>query len=111
MTYPIEGRVLDLEGQPIPGVRIRVASSQARRFGRLAGNAFWRARVLHLPERISPEFVGGLSRAVTGKDGRFRLTGLGATASWMSSCVGRKSSGATFEVVTRRKLPPGCDRS
>jgi len=72
---PIEGRLLDLEGQPVEGVRAHVVSLHR---GDL--NAWIKVILAYngpLPEGKSSEILGASASAVTGKDGRFRLTGIG----------------------------------
>jgi RNA polymerase sigma factor (sigma-70 family) len=72
---PIEGRVLDLEGRPVSGIRVQVVNLKR---GDLDA---WIKIVLAynsaIPKDICSEILGVSASAMTGKDGRFRLTGIG----------------------------------
>jgi RNA polymerase sigma factor (sigma-70 family) len=106
---PIEGRVLDLEGRPIPDVRVQVVSLKR---GDL--DAWFKGilakRYPQLPERIGPEILGASASAVSGKDGRFRLTGFGRDRVVYVRLRGENVEASDFDVVTRLKLPPGLSR-
>jgi RNA polymerase sigma factor (sigma-70 family) len=106
---PIEGRVLDLEGRPVAGVRVRVV-------GFMQGDVdAWmegtlRRRYPQLTNRISPEVLGEPNAAVTDKDGRFRLTGLGRDRVMHVLLEGDNIERGDFEVVTRLEVPKGLSR-
>ena len=82
---PIVGRVLDLEGRPIPGVTIRPIGLYASPDEDLAG---WEAAMAgakdiydgamgKLPKRLELFRWRNELAVTTGADGRFRLTGIG----------------------------------
>jgi RNA polymerase sigma factor (sigma-70 family) len=80
---PLEGRVLDLQGKPVPGITVRITAIAAAEDEDLKP---WLQKVqkekelfnVHYPRAILPAAVAGLTQAVTtGADGRFRLTGIG----------------------------------
>src|SRR5262249_4436548 len=82
---PIEGRVVDLQGRPVPGVTIRPVGVYASAAEDLA---VWEAAMSRSKD-LADGAPGKLSRflelfrwgrdfsATTGPDGRFRMTGLG----------------------------------
>src|SRR5262249_13896125 len=82
---PIQGRVLDLEGRPVAGVSVRVRSYHL--VGPQDGNLkAWvedlqakKNEGVHSLGSMNPAYQLGLARpVVTGPDGKFRLTGVGA---------------------------------
>ncbi len=103
---PVEGRVLDLEGRPVAGVRVHVA-------GFMQGDVdAWmegvrKHRYPQMKKRINPEILGESVTAITGKDGRFRLTGLGRDRLMHVLLEGDNIERGDFEVVTRLELPKG----
>jgi protocatechuate 3,4-dioxygenase beta subunit len=106
---PINGRVLDLEGRPVAGVRVRAArlmrgDLKAWLDGTLAH------RYPQLPERIGPEILGESVTAVTGKDGRFRLSGFGRDRVVHVLLEGDNIERGDFEVVTRPEVPRGLSK-
>jgi RNA polymerase sigma factor (sigma-70 family) len=84
---PLRGRILDLQGKPVPGVTVRpvaVVANAANDLGRLVKviettNAWW----AELPDEHRPNIVfsapaAGLTQtAVTDGEGRFTLSGFG----------------------------------
>jgi RNA polymerase sigma factor (sigma-70 family) len=106
---PINGRVLDLEGRPVGGVNVKAISLkrgdlkawfegiQAKRYPQLKGG-------------IKPESAGATASAVTGKDGRFRLTGFGRDRVVYLLLDGENIERGDFEVVTRHEIPSGLSR-
>lgn len=105
---PITGRIVDLEGRPIPGVTVQVESIYKAKGGDLTpwleamrrGEPPWVA-YRHLEE--NEEKPSG--KAETDAQGRFRLEGLGAEK-WVSlSIEGPTIAYTTLEVVTRRIAP------
>ena len=81
---PIEGRVLDLEGKPVAGVSVRVRSYYLGDGDLKAWVEALQARkeghsVHSLGGSMNPAYQLGLARpVVSGADGKFRLTGVGA---------------------------------
>ncbi len=77
---PIEGRIIDLEGRPVAGARVKVDRIWLPRDSRLAD---WLARAAELGstgpwDGLAPMPADLLDAVTTGPDGRFRLEGLGA---------------------------------
>jgi RNA polymerase sigma factor (sigma-70 family) len=81
---PINGRVVDLEGRPIPAVTVRVMCLIPLRTEDLQpwlnalrknkdGGLLWK----HQGAELYPQTVGLEKPVVTGADGRFRLAGIG----------------------------------
>jgi RNA polymerase sigma factor (sigma-70 family) len=83
--FPITGRVLDLEGRPIPGIAVELRWLGKHPSGKIDmwiqkfidanGKGFW----IHEEglQIIRPWALGVPTLATTDKDGRFQLTGLG----------------------------------
>jgi RNA polymerase sigma factor (sigma-70 family) len=99
---PIEGRVVDLQGQPIAGVTVQVRSVRCREDGgdlkafvealRAKKHDYGDTHWPHL--WLDPALLGLPRPAVTGADGKFRLTGLA------SEClVGVRFAGPTIETA------------
>ena len=124
---PIEGRVLNLEGRPVAGVRLRVASiamvesslddwiAQMRDFrpeSRAANAAngnnrqtLNRAPWFTIGKRLWPGPCAMLPEAVTGDDGRFRLQGLGADRQVTLRVEGDSVAKTFVDVITRPMTP------
>jgi hypothetical protein len=80
---PIEGRVLDLEGKPVAGVSVRVRNYHPGSDGDLKAwvDALQAKKEVSVSQlgRMNPAYQLGLAQPViTGADGKFRLTGVGA---------------------------------
>ena len=105
----INGRVLDLEGRPVAGVNVKAFS-----LNRGDLKAWFEGILAHrypqLRGGIRPEAAGATTSAVTGKDGRFRLTGFGRDRVVYLSLDGANIEKADFEVVTRHEIPAGLRR-
>jgi hypothetical protein len=74
---PIEGHVVDLEGRPVAGARVKVERIWFAREGKLAD---WLARAGDAGVRgpgHGLDWLPATTTAATGPDGRFRLTGTG----------------------------------
>jgi RNA polymerase sigma factor (sigma-70 family) len=82
---PIEGRILDLEGRPVPGATLKVTRVSQKAGGDLAA---WLEENVEQHKRgfyhtddglsvIRPEAFDGPVTVSVGADGRFRLTGYG----------------------------------
>jgi RNA polymerase sigma factor (sigma-70 family) len=102
---PIQGRILDLEGRPVAGVAVRVTRVDTTAGEDLAEKVnagkdfanYW--RVLH-----HAPWSGTRATATTGKDGRFRVAGIGrGRAAWLR-IAGPTIEHQTVRVVTREKL-------
>src|SRR5262249_41687220 len=72
---PIEGRVLTLEGNPVAGATVKVVSIHATPDEDLSD--FIKTRRLTRGRTLGPWTVGLTDTLTTGRDGRFRLTGIG----------------------------------
>lgn len=106
----IRGRVVDLEGAPVEGARVRVAELYRNDAGSLEGwrdalaeprVGFYDAIYAELPHRL----MGTIERATTGADGSFRLRGLGAER---LACVIIEGDDITAErvfVASRERTP------
>jgi len=108
---PILGRIVDLEGRPVPGVRVKVEGYRCPRSGNLdewlagvkAGSPPWvTANLIDWEKRLSENAT---KEAVTDKDGRFRLAGIGAERNVELELRGDTIAFNRIEVVTR-KMPP-----
>ena len=105
---PIMGRIVDLEGRPIPGVTVQVDSTYMAKGGDLTpwieavrrGEPPWVA-YRHLEE--DKEKPSG--KAETDAQGRFRIEGLGAEKVVTLSIEGPSVAYTTLDVVTRRIEP------
>jgi RNA polymerase sigma factor (sigma-70 family) len=106
---PIKGRVLDLEGRPVAGVNVKAVI-----LNRGDLKAWFEGILAHrypqLRGSIKPESVGATASAVTGKDGRFRLTGFGRDRVLHLLLDGANIEKGDFEVVTRHEIPAGLSR-
>jgi hypothetical protein len=105
---PVAGRVLDLEGRPVPNATVRVIQIDATpeadlsRWldeipGKLVSHAFTHF-VRPLPDGLS----GLVSPATTGPDGRFRLAGLGRERLVWVLVEGPTIATHALHVMTRR---------
>jgi beta-lactamase regulating signal transducer with metallopeptidase domain/protocatechuate 3,4-dioxygenase beta subunit len=108
---PIVGRIVDLEGRPVPGVRVKIEGYRCPKSGHLdewlagvkTGSPPWvTANVIDWEKRI-PE--NATKEAVTNEDGRFRLEGVGAERNVELELRGDPIALNRIEVVTRRMAP------
>ncbi len=124
-TVPLAGRILDLEGRPIAGVRVRVRSMAAA----ASGLEEWIAKARNNPARISDDAWTRMDReagpkvayfpsskalteglpmyptAVSDKNGRFQITGLGPDRHVTLELVGPTIATAWVSAVTREMAP------
>jgi RNA polymerase sigma factor (sigma-70 family) len=103
---PIQGRVFDLEGRPVAGVSVRVQSYHASGTGDLKA---WvedlkakKGYSVHSLGSMNPAYQLGLAQpVVTGADGKFRLTGVGAERVVALRFEGPTIATSDVYVVTR----------
>ncbi len=122
-SHPIRGRVLDLEGKPIEGVRVRLQRidkpgasvdqwlksakenpktlSRDLRMSAFGGGAS-SPPVAHYPEKIRMDSISVLNiAAVTDQDGRFSISGIGDDQRAMLRIDGPTISSTLLSVVAR----------
>jgi RNA polymerase sigma factor (sigma-70 family) len=103
---PISGRVIDLEGQPVPGVTIevgRLEQSDMKRWIQLARQG----TSGHQDRELAAAALDGPTTVTTGKDGRFRLTGFGRDRVVLLKVHGDHIEHCVFWVVLRDEPLPG----
>jgi hypothetical protein len=108
---PITGRIVNLEGQPIPGVAVKVTSVLFAKSDDLTpwldvvrkGEPPWVASQHLDGERKAPERVIG--QVMTDKDGRFRLDGFGPDQLVGLELQGGTIAYTTIDVATRKMDP------
>ena len=108
---PITGRIVNLEGQPIAGVRLKVESVLIPKSDDLTpwldgvrnGEPPWVAYRHADDDRKAPERA--TRQATTDKDGRFRLDGFGADRVVRLEIQGETIACTTIEVATRKMEP------
>ncbi len=101
---PITGRIVDLEGRPVPGVTVQVASTDTPKGGDLTPwlEAARRAEPPWVAYRHLDEDKDKLSlKAQTDSQGRFRIEGLGAEKVVRLSIEGPTIAHTQLNVVTR----------
>jgi RNA polymerase sigma factor (sigma-70 family) len=97
---PINGRVIDLEGQPVAGATIevgRLEQSDMNRWMELAKKGISN----HQDRELASVALDGPITVTTGKDGRFRLTGFGRDRTVLLRLRGDNIEHCAFWVVTR----------
>jgi RNA polymerase sigma factor (sigma-70 family) len=120
---PIQGRLLDLEGQPVGGAAVQVLLLEQPVGGdldrwltmpRMPGSALQKQIRLALDKEGTPpkqllrtELLAGPATVQTGKDGRFRLTGFGRDRLVVLSIRAPGLENTLVSVVTRADLPGG----
>jgi hypothetical protein len=107
-NVPITGRIVDLEGRPIPGVTVQVDSTYKAKGGDLTpwleavrqGERPWVAYRLLEKDQEKPS-----NKAHTDAQGRFRLEGSGADKVVSFFIEGTTVAHTKFRVVTRQIEP------
>jgi protocatechuate 3,4-dioxygenase beta subunit len=103
---PINGRVIDLERQPVAGVTIevgRLEQSDMKRWLELAKQGTSN----HQDRELAAVALDGPTTVMTGKDGRFRLTGFGRDRVVLLKVRGDAIEHCVFWVVLRDTPVPG----
>jgi len=108
---PITGRIIDLEGRPVAGVAVTTGSYQVPKGGNLApwlegikrGQPPWNLNDLIDWNEKAPE--SATRKALTDRDGRFRLEGFGAERVVELKLMGEAIAATDLFVVTRRINP------
>jgi RNA polymerase sigma factor (sigma-70 family) len=103
---PVNGRVTDLEGQPVAGVTIevgRLEQSDMKPWLELAR----KGGSNHFDRELAPQALDGPTTVTTGKDGRFRLTGFGRDRVVLLRVRGDNIEHCLFWVITREGPLPG----
>jgi RNA polymerase sigma factor (sigma-70 family) len=103
---PINGRIIDLEGQPVAGATIevgRLEQSDMKRWLELAKKGVSN----HQDRDLASEALDGPLTVKTGKDGRFRLTGFGRDRVVLLRLSGDGIEHCALRVVLRDELLQG----
>jgi RNA polymerase sigma factor (sigma-70 family) len=106
---PVSCRILNLEGRPVAAINVRAVSLERGDLDAwLEGTR--QHRYPQWKGGIQPGSLDESAAAITGKDGRFRLSGFGRDRVVRVLLEGETIEKGKFEVVTRRELPPGLDK-
>jgi RNA polymerase sigma factor (sigma-70 family) len=117
---PIRGRILNLEGKPIAGVRVRISDLEPLNQGQLyvpksedlgdwlaalkaSKKDPWRIEEDYLTEFASPDFHLVFPSATTGADGRFEMRGIGHERIAHLRIEGPTIATQIVNVMTRRR--------
>src|SRR5262249_25086189 len=104
---PVRGRVLSLEGKPLPGVRVEVLGVMKNPGGDLTHwvdgvkKGYW-----YQWRRMPPRSLGLPGSVMTDKEGRFRLVGVGRERVVWLRVTGPGIEFAFFQVMTRNGPAP-----
>jgi protocatechuate 3,4-dioxygenase beta subunit len=105
---PIDGRILDLEGQPIAGATVRVVRVEQGDLRRFLEDKkrypFPEMKTMAAAALDHPDTV------TTGKDGRFHFTGFGRDRALLVQVKGPNIETTTFHVLTHTEPLPGMAR-
>ena len=108
---PITGRIVDLEGQPVAGVVVKVGSVLYAKNGRpdaVARRSQERRAAVDREQArrwIATDPEKTMRQATTDKDGRFRLDGFGADRVVGLELQGGTIAYTTIDVATRKMDP------
>jgi protocatechuate 3,4-dioxygenase beta subunit len=103
---PINGRIIDLEGQPVAGATIEVGRLEESSLGpwiELAKKGVSN----HYDRDLAAEALDGATTVTTGKDGRFRMSGFGRDRVVLLRVRGEGIEHCVFWVITRDELVAG----
>ena len=108
---PITGRIIDLEGRPVAGVQVKLEGYRCPKANDLTawleavrtGSPPWVAANLIDWDRKTPDKAR--KEAVTDRDGRFRLDGIGGERNVELSLRGETIAYKHIDVVTRPMKP------
>jgi len=106
---PIEGRILNTEGKPLAGIRIRVLEINALSRGRLDDfltawqQGYWVMAMGQMSFLYPPPLE---SVKITDKEGRFRITGVGSERLVRLRLSGPGVSQDVLHVITRAGFDP-----
>lgn len=105
---PIRGKILDLEGQPVPGVSVKARNISASNTGDLSAwlDAVRAGETPHTSFRHTPRYtnlrVAGIEATrTTDENGDFEIRGLGRERATRLQIVGDSVAFQTIRVVTR----------
>jgi RNA polymerase sigma factor (sigma-70 family) len=102
----IDGRVIDLEGQPVAGATIEVGRLEQSEMKAWIETAK-KGVSGHQERELASIALDGPTTVTTGKDGRFRLTGFGRERVVLLRLRGDNIEHCVFWVVMRDKPVPG----
>jgi beta-lactamase regulating signal transducer with metallopeptidase domain/protocatechuate 3,4-dioxygenase beta subunit len=109
---PVNGRLVDLEGRPVAGARVRifhiwVPDTEARRAADARSGPYEFPFAKSMGVEGEPFLPGGV---VTDADGRFRIEGLGRDVMTLLEVVGPKVAYKRFRVISRAQGPIAGER-
>jgi RNA polymerase sigma factor (sigma-70 family) len=107
---PIRGRILNTEGKPLAGVRVRVIGLMTGANGRLdaflsSWQADWYWAAVQTPKSLS-HLEQTLSPVVTDRDGRFRITGTGVERVALLKIQGSGIATTSLRVIAQPGFNP-----
>ena len=110
---PVEGRILDLEGKPVAGAKVRVESASIVPNGGPRASLEWLARRGPRPKlnTIAGPPPGATAETTTDAAGKFRLTGIGRDRAVRLLVTGPGIAHEEIEALTVLELDPKPDRA
>jgi protocatechuate 3,4-dioxygenase beta subunit len=102
---PINGRILDLEGQPVAGATVRVSRVEQGDLKRFLEQQ--KRGPFPDMKTLGAVALDGPASVTTGKDGRFRFTGFGHDRAVLLDLKGPGIENNFFHVLTRTEPLPG----